>query len=344
MNNKRLALTKDGRMTYCTCNMDERGKGRCNHIAHQKDEESIDDFINRVNDINDIKVCGNDITNKVRDKFLENGTCNYSFDGKIMKNEFKLNNNSVKNEFKIDSDYKKFGYKNKNKMIKSIMIAFATISISCCIFLVDSIKVHSQDINVKQVKDIDSTDSEIYDITYNGCLITAEDLKDKAYVYDNGSLEQIKDTYTENIQDWLGIPKNEQISDDNIIITDSKDKSEYYSYYLISKNEIVLNADILDDGVYDDNTNKAFLHALVHELTHHEQCVNGTVDESKAASIDDAFNDVESYNDYIKDSSEVEADQNGVNYLEYITGEKQSISHEGRNYTSNSSQPINISN
>ena len=45
---KRLALTVDGNITYCTSSDDNMGKGRCNHIAHQKDGQSIEDFVNSV--------------------------------------------------------------------------------------------------------------------------------------------------------------------------------------------------------------------------------------------------------------------------------------------------------
>ena len=33
---KRLAITKDGRLTYCTASEENIGKSRCDHIAHQK--------------------------------------------------------------------------------------------------------------------------------------------------------------------------------------------------------------------------------------------------------------------------------------------------------------------
>ena len=45
---KRLALTKDGRMTYCTATEENIGKGRCNHISHQENNESIKEFVERV--------------------------------------------------------------------------------------------------------------------------------------------------------------------------------------------------------------------------------------------------------------------------------------------------------
>lgn len=48
--NKRLALTKDGKLTYCNASEENIGKGRCNHIAHQRAGESMQSFMNRANE------------------------------------------------------------------------------------------------------------------------------------------------------------------------------------------------------------------------------------------------------------------------------------------------------
>ena len=45
-----LALTEDGRLTYCVSPEDQRGKGRCNHVAHQKEGQSVADFIGEIKD------------------------------------------------------------------------------------------------------------------------------------------------------------------------------------------------------------------------------------------------------------------------------------------------------
>ncbi len=47
--NKRLALTKEGKLTYCTASEENIGKGRCNHIAHQKNNETAEEFTKRIN-------------------------------------------------------------------------------------------------------------------------------------------------------------------------------------------------------------------------------------------------------------------------------------------------------
>ena len=51
MNKKVLAITRDGRMTYCICDPELRGVGRCNHIAHQKENETEEKFTERVNNL-----------------------------------------------------------------------------------------------------------------------------------------------------------------------------------------------------------------------------------------------------------------------------------------------------
>lgn len=46
--NRRLAMTTDGKLTWCTADDERIGKGRCNHIAHQNSDETSEDFCNRM--------------------------------------------------------------------------------------------------------------------------------------------------------------------------------------------------------------------------------------------------------------------------------------------------------
>lgn len=55
---KVLALTEDGKMTYCAAAPDQRGKGRCNHIAHKEKGESTEDFFKRIEPQNIIDLQG----------------------------------------------------------------------------------------------------------------------------------------------------------------------------------------------------------------------------------------------------------------------------------------------
>ena len=48
MAKKVLALNINGDITYCTVDPENRGKGRCNHIAHQNPGESTNEFIERI--------------------------------------------------------------------------------------------------------------------------------------------------------------------------------------------------------------------------------------------------------------------------------------------------------
>ena len=45
---KVLALNKDGALTFCTVLPEDRGKGRCNHVAHQAEGQSKKDFIDSI--------------------------------------------------------------------------------------------------------------------------------------------------------------------------------------------------------------------------------------------------------------------------------------------------------
>lgn len=45
---KRLAVTEDGQLSFCTSSEENVGKGRCNHVDHQKDGESNEEFSERV--------------------------------------------------------------------------------------------------------------------------------------------------------------------------------------------------------------------------------------------------------------------------------------------------------
>lgn len=46
---KVLALTKDGKLTYCSAPENKRGQGRCNHIGHQKKGQSEKEFLEEMN-------------------------------------------------------------------------------------------------------------------------------------------------------------------------------------------------------------------------------------------------------------------------------------------------------
>ena len=54
MASKVLALTEDGRITFCSAPEELRGKGRCNHIAHQKAGQTPEEFIASIE--NDVMV------------------------------------------------------------------------------------------------------------------------------------------------------------------------------------------------------------------------------------------------------------------------------------------------
>lgn len=54
MNKGTMALTSDGQLTFCKAPAELRGKGNCPHVAHQEPNESIEDFIQRVEERIDV--------------------------------------------------------------------------------------------------------------------------------------------------------------------------------------------------------------------------------------------------------------------------------------------------
>lgn len=51
MANRRLSLNTEGELTYCTASEENIGKGRCNHIDHQRKGETQEQFMERTEDL-----------------------------------------------------------------------------------------------------------------------------------------------------------------------------------------------------------------------------------------------------------------------------------------------------
>ena len=49
---KVLALNMDGTMSFCVASEEDRGRGRCNHIAHKMENETTDEFVERISQSN----------------------------------------------------------------------------------------------------------------------------------------------------------------------------------------------------------------------------------------------------------------------------------------------------
>lgn len=95
--NRVLALTKDGKITYCTAPEEMRGKGRCNHIAHQTSEQSVEDFISSIE--NSVKTENNEIPDNR--KIARDLISKY---GRIENPNWKEMIESIQNPFVIGKD------------------------------------------------------------------------------------------------------------------------------------------------------------------------------------------------------------------------------------------------
>ena len=116
---KVLALNVNGDMTYCTCPPDLRGKGRCNHVAHQMENESAADFVQRISEMQERLQNGGsadeteDLVNKVTDALFDDGS-----DEPFGKNAFIPYDGTtvVLKPYRMTDDEKKVLQKIENRM------------------------------------------------------------------------------------------------------------------------------------------------------------------------------------------------------------------------------------
>lgn len=84
MTERRLALNNKGDMTYCSSSNENIGRGRCNHVIHQRDGENAMEFIARVNEYSEkesdidvfVEMTGVDISESNRNWLVENMSLN----------------------------------------------------------------------------------------------------------------------------------------------------------------------------------------------------------------------------------------------------------------------------
>ena len=100
---KRLALTVDGKMTYCTASDDNVGRGRCNHILHESGDKET--FLKKMNTIQNL-ISNNEKFSIIEEKDL---IVTNTLDG-VQKKYYKDNT-----FFKQDSSIENGGFNNKRE-------------------------------------------------------------------------------------------------------------------------------------------------------------------------------------------------------------------------------------
>lgn len=92
---KVLALNTSGNLTYCTCPPELRGKGRCNHITHQENNETTEEFVKRIESIK--------ITNK-RKPFIPSEGCEITVMPYRMTPEERASLTKIENRMQLDQN------------------------------------------------------------------------------------------------------------------------------------------------------------------------------------------------------------------------------------------------
>ena len=106
---KVLALTEDGRLTYCTCSPEQRGKGRCNHISHQEERESPEEFVARINQISN-EIQKDNVQNKKEEEKKNILKLPFNQKMEMVKNNENLEILCLDKEISIRSEIAKQGY------------------------------------------------------------------------------------------------------------------------------------------------------------------------------------------------------------------------------------------
>ena len=97
------ALNSNGQITICTAPIDKRGIGRCNHIEHQRENETPKEFLERIKNIEVVK------RDSEKDAFIpEEGTTVELKQYKI-SDEDKLWLTTIENRMQLNMDTSKYG-------------------------------------------------------------------------------------------------------------------------------------------------------------------------------------------------------------------------------------------
>ena len=109
---KVLAINDRGELTYCSAPPELRGKGRCNHICHQKENENMTEFMQKANEIleernnpinKDIKIRNDNKYNVTENDGLSYLICNglqekFKKDGNYIKVDQEKHTNALSEE------------------------------------------------------------------------------------------------------------------------------------------------------------------------------------------------------------------------------------------------------
>lgn len=150
MEKRRLAMTSDGRLTYCSAKEENIGKGKCNHIGHQKENESASTFTERVTfekDVNDIlNILGEYDDHKINSSTIEHKKESYHLNYKDCA-QYILNLSIFPGNI-VEREFNKGGYESDINNIYQTFDGqelYPTVEDKAAILLYSIIKNHNFD-------------------------------------------------------------------------------------------------------------------------------------------------------------------------------------------------------
>ena len=166
MNQGILAVTVDGRLTYCKASEDQRGKGRCNHLFHKRKDQSPEEFINFMEQFNFVKSNNLIPVNTIDADFVIGGT------------QTKWWSRDRKTLYKLDVNNKKDEMVQWNGLSEEIVSQFLNSNfISCNGHKIPCAKYRSTFIDGKVGVETDNFIGDCKSLVEFGELLTNEDLE-----------------------------------------------------------------------------------------------------------------------------------------------------------------------
>lgn len=104
MAKKVLAVNINGDITYCTVAPEMRGKGRCNHIAHQNPGESTSDFMERIENLNVEKIARESVEEIYEKPFIPSEGTTITTKPYRMSEEEKADLTHIQNRMQLDQN------------------------------------------------------------------------------------------------------------------------------------------------------------------------------------------------------------------------------------------------
>lgn len=279
---KVLALSQDGKLTYCTASSEQREAGICNHITHQYENESYQEFMKRTRAypvnvdsyMNDIYEAGTGINPSDSNIVNEFSVNSYSI-GSYAEKTYTENEHGetiYRENVYVDSPYEDNNYREgiNTKHIKKQASRPTLLRLAVIILLFIILISVVSTILRNETSSLDEylLNRDVPDMLRN------KHNPDFKYMTEEEIGKYITDKYLEEINTYLGLAEEDKIKAENTRWLKEYKYYQYQSlgeslgYYNPQNKRIYINVEAILKYDYDE---AQLVNTLVHEGTHYKQ-------------------------------------------------------------------------